>query len=735
MKLLKFKIIHHCWAIRKMPPARSRERGYTNKTHLRGLRFFKLLSFSLLLLIVVPKITLAQTPSAGLKVLVNSNQDGEIKADEVLTLREAISLINGSLKIEQLSNLEKAQITPSQSSQISFNLPPKQTTIYLQEVLPPLATPGLIIDGTTQPEYKSQESPTTEINIPQPVVSLTPAENAEVFRGFTVTADNVTIRGLSIYGFNSYHRDTESTPPADIFIANTFILPHTFKLKSFVGEIPETETNKPPQNVIIEKNWLGITPDGKMPENTSAFGVSVFNSLGTIIRHNRISYHDGSGIITGWQAIEMQVVENIILGNGLAGMPDAIRLDGNISKSQIKSNLICGNDGSGIYAFKPQGSTTITNNNIKSNGRRFRRAAVYLMGNDHQVNNNNISYQAGSGVVITSYPQSDRNIIENNKFNFLEGLSIDLNNQHNVEVQDFENGDGPNPARNSENRRLDTANGAINSPRFLSPEFFSGMSSQVGIDGIADPNSQVDIYRISGTTGYGSLSEPLATTTADKQGKFSFNLGNLQAGDRVSAIATLKQYGTSEPAYPAIVRPINAQSSQIPDFFEKSGISKSGISIPQCLTPLIPVPVPQILIPNIVTKPPAPIKLKVPKNIHFALDKYYISPASAKILNKIAQVLRDNPSIIVEIYGHTDRRASDKYNLRLGANRAKSTRNYLIRQGIAPERMTIRSFGESELLTPGNRKLDHARNRRSEFIFKDIRGIEVIVQETDLQLE
>jgi len=37
--------------------------------------------------------------------------------------------------------------------------------------------------------------------------------------------------------------------------------------------------------------------------------------------------------------------------------------------------------------------------------------------------------------------------------------------------------------------------------------------------------------------------------------------------------------------------------------------------------------------------------------------------------------------------------------------------------------------------TPGNRKLDHARNRRSEFIFKDIRGIEVIVQETDLQLE
>ncbi|MTJ48260.1 hypothetical protein [Dolichospermum sp. UHCC 0259] len=221
MKLLKFKIIHHCWAIEN--------RSYTSKTHLRGLRFSKLLSFSLLLLIVVPKIALAQTSSAGPKILVNSNQDGEIKADEFLTLREAISLINGSLKVEQLSNIEKAQITPSQASQISFNLPPNQTTIYLQEVLPPLSTPGLIIDGTTQPGYNSKKSPTVEINIPQPVVSLTPAENAEVFRGFTVTADNVTIRGLSIYGFNSSHRATESTPPADIFIANTFTLPHTFK--------------------------------------------------------------------------------------------------------------------------------------------------------------------------------------------------------------------------------------------------------------------------------------------------------------------------------------------------------------------------------------------------------------------------------------------------------------------------------------------------------------------------
>jgi outer membrane protein OmpA-like peptidoglycan-associated protein len=98
-------------------------------------------------------------------------------------------------------------------------------------------------------------------------------------------------------------------------------------------------------------------------------------------------------------------------------------------------------------------------------------------------------------------------------------------------------------------------------------------------------------------------------------------------------------------------------------------------------------------------------------------------------------VLRNHPYIIVELLGHTDKRASDAYNLDLAARRAKNTRNYLIRQGIAPERMSIRSLGERELLTPGISKLDHARNRRVEFIFQDIRGIKVIIQETDLQLE
>jgi outer membrane protein OmpA-like peptidoglycan-associated protein len=666
-------------------------------------------------------IAFGQSPSSAFKVVVNSNLDGPIQSDSLLTLREAIALVNGNLKLEQLSPSQRVQVQaiPGVSSHIEFNLPQPQTTIALKEVLPPLTSPGLVIDGTTQPSYDPTKSPTQEIQIPQPIVSITPASGAEVYRGFTVLADRITIRGLSIYGFTDNHRDTESTPPADIFIGDRFFLPYTRKVTGLVRKLPNDDLiEQPPKNVVIENNWLGIPPNGMIPPITSAFGVTVFNAVDPTIRRNRISYHDGSGIITAIKAEGMQVLENIILGNGMAGIPDGIRLEGMVNKSLIRSNLICGNDGSGVYLFKPEGATVITHNQIKFNGRRLRRAAVYLTGNDNQVKDNQISYQSGSGVVVAAYPQSDRNIIQNNLFIHLEGLSIDLNTQQDVGVQEFENGDGPNPLRDSPNRRRDTANAAINSPRFLSPEFFYGIGSTVGVDGVGEPNAQIDIYRVSGEKDYGALSEFLGSTLANSKGKFSLNLNQLQPGDRISAIATHPAFGTSEPAYPSLIRTV--EKSQVPKQPTLTNL------IPQCLTPLV-VEVPQL--------PPEPIHLKVPKDIHFALDKDYVSNDSAKVLDQIAQVLIQHPSITIDIQGHTDIRASDAYNLNLAARRAKSVRNYLLRRGISPERMTIRSFGERQLLTTGTNKLDHARNRRVELIFQDIRGIEVIFQEQDLQLE
>jgi outer membrane protein OmpA-like peptidoglycan-associated protein len=107
------------------------------------------------------------------------------------------------------------------------------------------------------------------------------------------------------------------------------------------------------------------------------------------------------------------------------------------------------------------------------------------------------------------------------------------------------------------------------------------------------------------------------------------------------------------------------------------------------------------------------------------------------LIREIARILKENPYIVVDLQGHTDPRASDDYNQRLGMRRARSTRDYLVRQGISPSRITIRSFGEAKLKSPNNNITDYARDRRVEFIYRDVRGLnlEVIEQENDLQLE
>ncbi|MDZ7962202.1 MAG: OmpA family protein [Aulosira sp. DedQUE10] len=711
--------------------------------------------FPLTFCLLTSEVAFSQTPTLplpiSLRVIVNSNQDGNIQPDEQLTLREAIELVNGTLTVAQLSNVEKALVQPASSSRIEFNLPPTATTILLQTQLPDLASPGLVIDGATQPGYNADRSATAEIAIPIPVVAIAPAPGKEIFRGLTVVADGVTIRGLSLYGFNANAIKqqlgnlliydgvpkpvTLTTPPGDIVISHRLPPPNTTQQQPPNSNFPFYNRDVPPKNVVIENNWLGLTTEEKVPEQTSAFGIYVFNSQGSTIRRNRIYYHDGSAIITSVRGENTLVQENIIVSNGLAGMPDALRIEGVVNNSQITSNLICANDGAGVYLFKPEGNVQIRDNRITYNGRRLRRAAVYLMGSNHQVTNNEISYQTGPGVVVTAFPQSQRNIIQNNSFLALEGLSIDLNAQRDLDVSDWQRGDGPNPKRNSGNRRLDTGNAAINAPEFTTREFLPTGNS-VTLQGKADPGSEVTIYRLSDyqqgkqaiyQTGYGALSQPLTSAPVDEKGNFSITVPNLQVGDIVSAIATDPKYGTSEPAIAAFIGKRSPTPSLPP--------ASRQNPVPQCTSrpvpPQPPTPTPPTLI------PPTPIRIRVPRNVHFALDKSFISPTSATVLDRVAEVLRQYPFIIIEIQGHTDPRASNDYNLALGRRRALAVRNYLLRQGVPPERMTIRTLGESQRVSDGSNRVDYARDRRAEIIFKDVRGVEIIIegQEQDLQLE
>ena len=82
-------------------------------------------------------------------------------------------------------------------------------------------------------------------------------------------------------------------------------------------------------------------------------------------------------------------------------------------------------------------------------------------------------------------------------------------------------------------------------------------------------------------------------------------------------------------------------------------------------------------------------------NIFYDFDKATLRPESKEALDEMAQVMRDNPNITIEMASHTDRKGTDEYNIDLSSRRAKSVIDYLISQGIAPDRLQSQGYGES----------------------------------------
>lgn len=106
-------------------------------------------------------------------------------------------------------------------------------------------------------------------------------------------------------------------------------------------------------------------------------------------------------------------------------------------------------------------------------------------------------------------------------------------------------------------------------------------------------------------------------------------------------------------------------------------------------------------------------------DIYFEFNKSNITQQGAFELNKLVQIMQNNPTMRIKIEAHTDNRGSDAYNLNLSQQRAMATRQYLISQGISPDRLEAQGYGESSpAIDCGENCTDeqHAMNRRSEFI-------------------
>ncbi|MDF4222895.1 OmpA family protein [Maribacter sp. M208] len=127
-----------------------------------------------------------------------------------------------------------------------------------------------------------------------------------------------------------------------------------------------------------------------------------------------------------------------------------------------------------------------------------------------------------------------------------------------------------------------------------------------------------------------------------------------------------------------------------------------------------------------INKRKAEIKSKIEDlgYVYFDLNSSYLNSSSKKVLESLADVLIEIPTLKLKITSHTDSRGTSKYNDWLSQRRVDKTKEYLISKGVSEEKLTTEAYGESMLLNDCNDDTycpeeKHAVNRRSEFIIQE----------------
>jgi len=180
----------------------------------------------------------------------------------------------------------------------------------------------------------------------------------------------------------------------------------------------------------------------------------------------------------------------------------------------------------------------------------------------------------------------------------------------------------------------------------------------------------------------------------DATGKYEFT--EVECGTKYYVKTELEDYTTKEPA--VILKDENGETELNIELKTTKCVVKIGDDLANCF------------------------KINL---IYFDLDKWNIRPDAAVDLAKLLDVLEKNPTMKINIRSHTDSRASFAYNDKLSKNRAKSTKEWLIKKGIDASRLASEGLGETQLVNKCADNVqcteeEHQLNRRSEFIITDL---------------
>lgn len=113
-------------------------------------------------------------------------------------------------------------------------------------------------------------------------------------------------------------------------------------------------------------------------------------------------------------------------------------------------------------------------------------------------------------------------------------------------------------------------------------------------------------------------------------------------------------------------------------------------------------------------------EIKMRQMIRFRSGSAELEPESRRTLDQVALVMKAHPEVEeVRVEGHTDETGTRELNLRLSKQRANVVRNYLIRKGVSPGRLTAEGYGPDKPLATGDDPASLAKNRRVEFVVED----------------
>ncbi len=107
------------------------------------------------------------------------------------------------------------------------------------------------------------------------------------------------------------------------------------------------------------------------------------------------------------------------------------------------------------------------------------------------------------------------------------------------------------------------------------------------------------------------------------------------------------------------------------------------------------------------------------QDIQFEFNSSALTEDSQSGIQILANFLKRNPELRVELAGHTDDVGNAAYNLKLSSERAEVVREALVAKGIDPSRMTAKGYGSTKPMCPNDSEEHRAMNRRTEMIIID----------------